>query len=198
MPTIPTDPLVRLMAKVVKESGGCWIWHGATKNGYAHVGEGQGWHYGHRLSYERHVGPIPPGFRVHHRCETPACVNPDHLEPVSAAEHAQEHGLGLPQCRTCGSSDWYRRPDGQRRCRGCRRERRAQPDHPCPVCGGPARTEATTCGNSCGTTLYFTLKGKVEHQHGTYQRYKTNKCRCPECRAANTQHERARRQRLPT
>ena len=198
MPKAPTDPLVRLMSKVVvvKEPDGCWIWTGRShKNGYSHVGvQGGGFVYGHRLSYQRHVGQIPEGFRIHHRCGTPTCVNPAHLEPVTAAEHALEHGLGHPECGRCGANDWYRGPDGRRGCRACRRKRRGVADHPCPICGEPARPEAATCGNRCGTILHFNTKGRVEHPHGTTGRYK-QECRCSECRAANTAYERGRRER---
>ena len=42
----------------------------------------------HRLYYERqHHGPIPPDRQLDHLCRVPACVNPDHLEPVTAAEN---------------------------------------------------------------------------------------------------------------
>jgi HNH endonuclease len=32
-----------------------------------------------RVAWELHVGPIPPGRRLWHRCGRPACVRPDHL-----------------------------------------------------------------------------------------------------------------------
>ena len=66
----------------------CWIWLGA-KNGKATKrknGSGYGflWWEGrmqpvHRLSFAAFVGPIPKGLLCLHRCDTPACINPDHL-----------------------------------------------------------------------------------------------------------------------
>jgi hypothetical protein len=67
---------------------GCWIWQqSASFNGY-----GQLWHDGriqraHRVFYQLYVGPIPDGFQIDHTCGTKLCVNPDHLEAVSAIEN---------------------------------------------------------------------------------------------------------------
>ena len=41
----------------------------------------------HRLYYERRKGAIPPDRQIDHLCRVPACVNPDHLEPVTPAEN---------------------------------------------------------------------------------------------------------------
>jgi len=72
----------RFWAKVAK-SETCWLWIGATHpHGYGLLqrgGRGEGLIRAHRLSYELHIGAIPDGVLVLHRCDTPSCVNPDHL-----------------------------------------------------------------------------------------------------------------------
>jgi hypothetical protein len=63
----------------VPESG-CWIWlHATSTAGYGQIQMAGKLEYAHRLSYERAKGPIPAGMLACHRCDTPSCVNPDHI-----------------------------------------------------------------------------------------------------------------------
>lgn len=64
----------------VDRSGDCWIWTGSRNHkGYGRLQATGGVRQAHRLSWEIHRGPIPAGHEVCHRCDTPPCVNPDHL-----------------------------------------------------------------------------------------------------------------------
>jgi hypothetical protein len=72
----------RFWSKVDKapSSNGCWLWT-ATKDRRLY---GRFWNDGnrfgaHRTAWELTRGPIPPGLYVLHHCDTPPCVNPEHL-----------------------------------------------------------------------------------------------------------------------
>ena len=72
--------LERLMAKIQKTTS-CWLWTASLNNqGYGRLGmKGQKrTKLAHRLMYEEVVGPTN-GLDVLHTCDTPHCVNPDHL-----------------------------------------------------------------------------------------------------------------------
>jgi hypothetical protein len=64
-------------------NSGCFLWVGAwgTKGyGQFHIGGRSGAaHKAHRVAWELANGPIPVGLQVLHKCDTPCCVNPDHL-----------------------------------------------------------------------------------------------------------------------
>lgn len=47
----------------------------------------------HRVVYEALVGPIPDGLQLDHVCRNRACVNPAHLEPVTALENTRRSAL---------------------------------------------------------------------------------------------------------
>lgn len=63
---------------------GCWLWCGGIdRQGYGRMsGKRRGRSTGtfaHRLSWMAHRGAITSEQQVLHRCDVPACVNPDHL-----------------------------------------------------------------------------------------------------------------------
>ena len=58
----------------------CWGWRAFKHRGYGRIDDGEGRSVGaHRVSYEKHIGPIPSGLTVLHRCDNPECSNPRHL-----------------------------------------------------------------------------------------------------------------------
>lgn len=62
----------------------CWVWQWHKDPG----GYGRGWFNGkpgtaHRAFYKALVGPIPEGLHIDHLCRVRACVNPEHMEPVT-------------------------------------------------------------------------------------------------------------------
>jgi hypothetical protein len=58
----------------------CWLWTGSINNhGYGQIRANGKLEYAHRTSYRLHVGSIPDGMCVLHRCDVPRCVNPSHL-----------------------------------------------------------------------------------------------------------------------
>lgn len=76
-------------AMFAKQRGGCWGWTaGISSEGYARFHLGGVNHYGHRVSYELHFGPIPEGLFIDHMCHNRACVNPAHLQ---VATNKQNH-----------------------------------------------------------------------------------------------------------
>lgn len=118
------------------DDNGCWVWQRSLGGGgYGHVGvraDKKTW-YAHRLSYTLLVGDIPVGLDLDHLCRNRACINPEHLEPVTHEENvrrgaalithcAQGHEYTPENTRFSQSPGWrYTAP--RRHCRTCDNER---------------------------------------------------------------------------
>lgn len=86
----------RFWAKIHESASGCWLWTGAKAGPgeqYGYIRMGGRSLRSHRVAYEALVGPIPPGLQLDHLCRVRACVNPEHLEPVTHRENAHR-GIG--------------------------------------------------------------------------------------------------------
>ena len=71
----------------------CWIWIKATDDrGYGRIAHRGRNVRAHRLYYETLKGPVPPGLELDHLCRNPACVNPDHLDPVTHRVNVRRGG----------------------------------------------------------------------------------------------------------
>jgi hypothetical protein len=65
----------------IEKTDTCWLWRGTLSNkGYGETRFNGRFALAHRVSFEIHRFPVPKGLGVLHLCDTPACVNPEHLE----------------------------------------------------------------------------------------------------------------------
>lgn len=80
----------RFMKKVSVASDDCWIWNAATLGAYGSFYVHPKVEAAHRASYMLFVGDIPEGLCVCYRCDTPKCVNPEHLFLGTHAQNMED------------------------------------------------------------------------------------------------------------
>jgi hypothetical protein len=86
----PTTEVVERFMQKVHVAGDCWEWIGVkSHHGYGQFRCAGKTRYAHRISYVIHVGPIPPGMFIDHRCHNRSCVNPNHLRVVTKQANCQ-------------------------------------------------------------------------------------------------------------
>lgn len=128
----PRNTIDQALWANVEPTGFCWNWRKPLdKDGYGTAHFGNKRYRAHRLSYETLVGPIPEGLVIDHLCRNKACVNPDHLEPVTNKENLLR---GFTETRYhstkthCKNGHEYNEENtqfgnSQRYCRPCARDK---------------------------------------------------------------------------
>jgi hypothetical protein len=124
----------RFKAKVnINTQTGCWEWTAAKgTNGYPMFWFGGKMGRAHRWAYAHWKGDIPDGMHLDHLCRVRHCVNPDHLEAVTASENMLRSPLvgrykrnlpdNCPHGHPYAGDNLYVDPRGHRECRTCRRQ----------------------------------------------------------------------------
>lgn len=129
----------RFWGKVDQSDGpdACWLWLGKRN----HDGYGVFWFQrrdwmAHRWAYTQSVGAVPNARELDHLCRVRACVNPAHLEAVTARENVIRsespvgHNAKKTHCKRGHPFDethmQMRPSDNARICMTCRREQRHQ------------------------------------------------------------------------
>lgn len=136
----PDERTAAFEAKVtVDQETGCWVWSGGRTGyrlRYPSFFDGTRTVRAHRWAYERWIGLVPEGLQLDHLCRRPLCVNPAHLEAVTASENKRRSPS------VTGAPEWQRRKThcprghayvganlrvtsrGHRKCRTCDRKRK--------------------------------------------------------------------------
>lgn len=117
---------------------GCWNWTaGLNGKGYAYIWTGPNrkgdTKQAYKVGWEFKHGPVPDSKELHHTCENPRCVNPDHLQLLTRKQHCRLDSsvVALNARKThCKrghkftTENTYTNPKGSRVCRVCQWQHR--------------------------------------------------------------------------
>ena len=121
----------RLLSKVdsFEDPDECWTWTGRRDpDGYGTlwvvIDGTKRMRFAHRMSFNEFKGDLIEGLTIDHLCLNKSCINPRHLEQVTARENTQRHFDLQTTCKNgheITEANSYRTPSGHRSCRECRR-----------------------------------------------------------------------------
>lgn len=131
--------LEKFESKFIPEpNSGCWLWTGPfNAQGYGRFTVRRNdKHYSSqsapRIAWRLYRGEIPIGKWVLHRCDTPECVNPDHLfigtrqdnidDMMNKGRQNQQKKTHCPMGHLLGGNNLYLHNGRHRVCRACNRE----------------------------------------------------------------------------
>ncbi len=83
----------RIVQRTRPDKSGCILWTGSTVGGYGQIKFFNSNQLVHRVVYQTTIGPIPEGIDVLHKCDTPACCNPEHLFLGDHAENMRDKAI---------------------------------------------------------------------------------------------------------
>lgn len=135
-----TDEQVAHFHAKYREANGCHLWTARLdRDGYGmhKVGKPNVFR-AHRVAYMLAHGPIPTDQQLDHLCRNRACVNPDHLEPVTTLVNTRRServaSMYCPNGHPRSTANVRVNRDGARSCRPCHRAaaRRYRARKACP------------------------------------------------------------------
>lgn len=116
-----------VLRHVAIQPSGCWTWNGPRDiHGYGKVSH-QGKTVGaHRWLWTQLRDPLSGEIELDHLCRNRACVNPEHLDPVTGSENVRRGHVARGSYECVRHGPKTRRRSGQLICRPCHAEKRRE------------------------------------------------------------------------